>query len=127
MNQVNLIGRLTKDIELKMTPNQKVVTQFNLAVYRTKDETDFINCVAWNKTAELLENYTSKGSQIGVNGTLRTRNYDDPNIPNRKVYVTEVLVNSIYLLDSKKKEQEQYQPANTYEYEPVVTSDDLPF
>lgn len=108
-----------------MTPNQKVVTQFNLAVYRTKDETDFINCVAWDKTAELLETYTSKGSQIGVNGTLRTRNYDDPNIPNRKVYVTEVLVNSITLLDSKKKEQETYQPS----YEPVadITSDDLPF
>jgi single-strand DNA-binding protein len=125
MNQVNLIGRLTKNIEIKMTPNQKVVTQFNLAVYRTKDETDFISCVAWNKTAELLETYTSKGSQIGVNGTLRTRNYDDPNIPNRKVYVTEVLVNSITLLDSKKKEQETYQPS----YEPVadITSDDLPF
>jgi single-strand DNA-binding protein len=125
MNQVNLIGRLTKNIEIKMTPNQKVVTQFNLAVYRTKDETDFINCVAWDKTAELLETYTSKGSQIGVNGTLRTRNYDDPNIPNRKVYVTEVLVNSITLLDSKKKEQETYQPS----YEPVadITSDDLPF
>jgi len=127
MNQVNLIGRLTKNIEIKMTPNQKVVTQFNLAVYRTKDETDFINCVAWDKTAELLETYTSKGSQVGITGSIRTRSYDDPYVANRKVYVTEVLVSSIYLLDSKKKE-EQYQPANTYEsYEPVVTSDDLPF
>ena len=127
MNQVNLIGRLTKNIEIKMTPSQKKVAQFTLAVYRTKEEADFISCVAWEKTAELLEIYTSKGSQVGITGSIRTRNYDDPNIPNKKVYVTEVLVSSIYLLDSKKKE-EQYQPANTYEsYEPVVTSDDLPF
>ena len=64
---------------------------------------------------------------MGITGSIRTRSYDDPYVANRKVYVTEVLVSSIYLLDSKKKE-EQYQPANTYEsYEPVVTSDDLPF
>jgi single-strand DNA-binding protein len=127
MNQVNLIGRLTKNIEIKMTPSQKKVAQFTLAVYRTKEDTDFISCVAWEKTAELLEMYTFKGSQVGITGSIRTRSYDDPYVANRKVYVTEVLVSSIYLLDSKKKE-EQYRPANTYEsYEPVVTSDDLPF
>jgi single-strand DNA-binding protein len=124
MNQVNLIGRLTKNIEIKMTPSQKKVAQFTLAVYRTKEEADFISCVAWEKTAELLETYTSKGSQVGITGSIRTRSYDDPCVVNRKVYVTEVLVSSIYLLDSKKKDgQEAYQPT----YEPVVTSDDLPF
>jgi single-strand DNA-binding protein len=134
MNQVNLIGRLTKDIELRQTPIGNMVCNFTLAVNRRKakedattPDADFVPCVAWNKTAEVLSTYTSKGSQIGVEGKIQTRSYDDPNIPNKKVYITEVLVSSIYLLDSKKKE-EQYQPANTYEsYEPVVTSDDLPF
>lgn len=133
INNVVLIGRLTKDIELKVTPSGNYVCSFHLAVSRRKSkedkntpDADFIPCVAWNKTAEVLSTYTSKGSQIGVEGRIQTRNYDDPNIPGKKVYVTEVIVGSICLLESKKKEEQSYQPYQPA-YEPVVTSDDLPF
>jgi single-strand DNA-binding protein len=133
MNQVNLIGRLTKDIELRQTPIGNMVCNFTLAVNRRKakedattPDADFVPCVAWNKTAEVLSTYTSKGSQIGVEGKIQTRSYDDPNIPGRRVYVVEVLVSSIYLLDSKKEKAAEpvYEP-----YEPAtdITSDDLPF
>lgn len=97
INTVVLTGRLTKDIELRRTTSGKTCTSFTLAVNRNKKETDFINCVAWDKVAELLERYTHKGSQIGVEGRIQTRNYDDRN--GKKVYVTEVLVNSISFLD----------------------------
>lgn len=132
INNVVLIGRLTKDIELKVTPSGNYVCSFHLAVSRRKSkedkntpDADFIPCVAWNKTAEVLSTYTSKGSQIGVEGRIQTRNYDDPNIPGRKVYVTEVIVGSICLLESKKEKAaepvyESYEPAD-------ITSDDLPF
>ena len=93
INNVVLTGRLTKDIELRRTTSGKVCTGFTLAVNRNKQETDFINCVAWDKVAELLERYTHKGSQIGVEGRIQTRNYDDRN--GKKVYITEVLVMSM--------------------------------
>ena len=70
MNTVNLIGRLTKDPELKYTSNRKGNTRFTLAVSRNKDETDFINCVAWEKTAENIAEYFKKGSQIAVQGAM---------------------------------------------------------
>ena len=97
INTVVLTGRLTKDIELRRTTSGKTCTSFTLAVNRNKQETDFINCVAWNNLAELLEKYTRKGSQIGVDGRIQTRNYDDRN--GKKVYITEVLVNSISFLE----------------------------
>lgn len=113
INTVVLTGRLTKDIELRRTTSGKTCTSFTLAVNRNKKETDFINCVAWDKVAELLERYTHKGSQIGVEGRIQTRNYDDRN--GKKVYVTEVLVNSISFLD-KLIEQ------NTSEFNKGVTN-----
>ena len=97
INNVVLTGRITKDIELRRTTSGKTCTSFTLAVNRNKQETDFINCVAWDKVAELLERYTQKGYQIGVEGRIQTRNYDDRN--GKKVYITEVLVNSISFLD----------------------------
>ena len=112
INNVVLTGRLTKDIELRRTTSGKVCTIFTLAVNRNKQETDFINCVAWEKVAELLERYTRKGFQIGVEGRIQTRNYDDRN--GKKVYITEVLVNSIAFLD--KLEQ------NTSEFHKGVTN-----
>ena len=66
MNKVLLIGRLTRDAELRYTPSGKAVASFTVAVQRNKEEADFINCVAWNKVAENLANYTSKGSLVGV-------------------------------------------------------------
>ena len=106
INTVILTGRLTKDIELRRTTSGKTCTSFTLAVNRNKQETDFINCVAWDKVAELLERYTHKGSQIGVEGRIQTRNYDDRN--GKKVYVTEVLVNSISFLEPIKSDTSDF-------------------
>jgi len=108
MNITILTGRLTKEVELKVTNSGKKVTQFTLAVQRDKDNADFINCVAWEKTAELLQAYTNKGSKIVVNGSLRTRDYQGTD--GKKVYVTEVLVNQIELLDKKQEQPKVEQP-----------------
>lgn len=126
------IGRLTKDIEVRMTSSGKKVATFTLACRRTKDITDFISCVAWEKRAELLETYTHKGSQIFVDGTVTARSYDDPNAPGRKVYVTEILVDSITLCDSKPTETRQTPvPIPTPEVDPTnvleFDDDSLPF
>ena len=111
INNTVLIGRVTKDIELKQTQANKSVTQFVLAVNRQfknangEREADFINIVAWGKTAELLAQYAHKGSQIGVVGRIQTRNYD--NQQGQRVYVTEVVAESMTLLDSKGNNQNQ--------------------
>lgn len=105
MNKAILIGRLTRDPELRTTPTGRNVCQFSIAVNRTytsasgEREADFINCVVWDKQAENLAKYQKKGNQIAVDGRIQTRNYDDNN--GRKVYVTEVLVNNISFLDAK--------------------------
>lgn len=132
MNRVVLIGRLTRDIELKSTPSGKSTTTFTLAVDRGKKNgeslgADFITCVAWERKAELLNTYTKKGSQIGLEGRIQTRNYDSNG---RTVYVTEVVADEITLLGSKddgySKPAPETQYANT---KPVldITADDLPF
>lgn len=111
INNTVLIGRVTKDIELKQTQANKSVTQFVLAVNRQfknangEREADFINIVAWGKTAELLAQYAHKGSQIGVVGRIQTRNYE--NQQGQRVYVTEVVAESMTLLDSKGNNQNQ--------------------
>lgn len=105
MNKVFLIGRITKDLELKATPQGKSVCQFTLAVNRKHKnengvtEADFINCIVWDKQAENLVRYQKKGNQIAIEGTIRTRNYEDNS--GKKVYVTEVFVSSIAFLESK--------------------------
>ena len=111
INNAVLVGRVTKDIELKQTQANKLVTQFVLAVNRQfknangERDADFINIVAWGKTAELLAQYTHKGSQIGVVGRIQTRNYE--NQQGQRVYVTEVVAESMTLLDSKGNNQNQ--------------------
>lgn len=122
LNKAILIGRLTKDPELMQSKNGKKVIQFTLAVNRDKDNSDFIACVAWEKTAELIAQYLKKGSQLAVEGEIRTRSYDDKAVANRKVYVTEILVKSIYFLESKKAEP---QPQPTYDN--PWDNPDLPF
>ena len=126
------IGRLTKDIEVRMTSSGKKVATFTLACRRTKDATDFISCVAWEKRAELLEAYTRKGSQIFVEGTVTARSYDDPIVSGRKVYVTEILVDNVTLCDSKPTETRTTQvPLPTPEVDPTnvleFDDDSLPF
>lgn len=100
MNNVSLIGRLTHEPELKQTDSGKFVMNFSLAVNRLKaDETDFINCVVWGEYAGKMSKYLKKGQQIGVNGSLRTRTYEDKN--KVKHYVTDVYVTDITLLGKK--------------------------
>lgn len=96
MNKVQLVGRITKDIELKATQNQTPYINFTLAVERRfKDangnrQADFINCVAWKSTAQFIQKYFKKGSRLGACGTIQTRSYDDQN--GQKHFITEVLV-----------------------------------
>lgn len=105
MNKAILIGRLTKDPELRTTPTGRNVCQFSVAVNRTYTnangdrEADFINCVVWDKQAENLVKYQKKGNQVAVEGRIQTRNYDDKD--GKKVYVTEILASNISFLDAK--------------------------
>ena len=113
INNAVLIGRVTKDIELKQTQANKSVTQFVLAVNRQfknangEHEADFINIVAWGKTAELLAQYAHKGSQIGVVGRIQTRNYE--NQQGQRVYITEVIADNFQMLESRNQQEGQQQ------------------
>ncbi len=105
MNKAILIGRLTRDPELRTTPTGRNVCQFSIAVNRNftnangEREADFINCVVWDKQAENLAKYQHKGNQIAVEGRIQTRNYDDKD--GKRVYVTEILATNISFLDAK--------------------------
>lgn len=102
INRVVLVGRMTRDPQLRVTYTNKNVTSFTLAVGRVgSDEADYINCVVWNKIAENVEKYCSKGSLVGVEGKLQSRSYD--NAQGQKVYVTEVLCSSVQFIDTKRE------------------------
>ena len=101
INRVCLIGRMTKDPELRRTNTGSSVTSFTLAVNRSDgQEADFIPCVIWNKGAENVERYCSKGSLVGIEGSLRSRSYD--NSHGQKVFVVEVVCDSVQFLETKK-------------------------
>ena len=102
MNRIILTGRTTKDIELRTLDSGRVTTSFCIAVDRRINKTaDFIDCVAWGKTAELLRNYVTKGEKIGIEGSLQTRQYEDKNGNKRKA--VEVLVDSVEFLEPKNQ------------------------
>ena len=147
INSVVLVGRLTKDIELRRTQSGLSTTTFTLACDRRlsaeqknsgTQSADFINCVAWRGSADFLGNYAHKGDTVGVEGRLQTRSYHHDG---QRVYVVEVLANSVNLLHSTQpRQQEQtYAPKPTQEPKPQqmsdfdylpnvdVSSDDLPF
>lgn len=115
MNNANLVGRLTRPVDLRYTQTGIAYGSFTLAVtrkYKNKDgerEADFINCVIWKKGAELLANYTQKGSLIGVSGPIQTRSYD--NQQGQRVYVTEVLVENFDFLESQKNDADGFSNA----------------
>lgn len=122
INNVSLTGRITKDLEQRNTNSGKAFVNFTLAVDRRfKDQNgerqaDFIQIQAWGKTAEILCKYAGKGSLIGVEGRIQTRNYE--NNQGQRVYVTEVVAENITFLDSKKNNQSQqggYQQSNGYQ------------
>lgn len=136
INNVVLVGRLTKNAEIRMTQSGKKCARVTVAVDRGKKNgeslgADFVSCVAWERTADLLEAYTRKGSLIGLMGRIQTGSYDDPNYTGRKVFTTDVVISTINLLESKPKEEK---PQEEFETEFVQTNgtldideDDLPF
>ncbi|WP_208560519.1 single-stranded DNA-binding protein [Marinilactibacillus kalidii] len=116
INNVVLVGRLTRDAELRYTGSGTAVASFSIAVERTftnaqgERETDFINCVAWRKTAEIISNFTRKGSLVGVTGRIQTRNYT--NNEGRKVYITEVVCENFQMLEPKSVTEKRSQNDN---------------
>ncbi|MGM0174119.1 single-stranded DNA-binding protein [Enterococcus sp. DIV0800] len=149
INNVVLVGRLTKDPDLKYTASGTGVATFTLAVNRNftnqdgNREADFINCVIWRKSAETLANYAHKGTLLGVTGRIQTRNYE--NQQGQRVYVTEVVAENFQLLESRAKNEQQEnnngnnftrnyeQNKNNNESDPFkgssidIGDDDLPF
>ena len=142
MNKVILMGRLTRDPEVRYTQtNNTLVASFSLAVNRRfvrqgeERQADFINCVAWNKTGEFVSKYFKKGQQVGIIGRIQTRSWDDEQ--GQKHYVTEVIAEEAYFADSKRDGAagdfgssfggDSTMPAsNDSEFE-VSSGDDLPF
>ena len=134
LNKVELIGRFTSDPILRYTQNNKSVTSFSIAVGKRvngENSADFINCVAWNKTAEFINKYFKKGQAIAVIGRLQNRSYDDDK---GKHYITEVIVEETEFVgnkpeevkenkeDTEKKYQEYYQ-----EQENFIDDDGIPY
>src|SRR6478672_8734933 len=105
MNRVVLVGRLTKDPDLRFTPNGVAVANFTLAVNRPfsnqqgEREADFINCVVWRKPAENVANYLKKGSLAGVDGRIQTRNFEGQD--GKRVYITEIVADSVQFLEPR--------------------------
>lgn len=125
INNTTLVGRLTKNLELKHTGSGIAVVSFILAVERNykngqgERETDFINCVAWRGTAETISNFAVKGSLLGITGAIQTRNYD--NNQGQTVYVTEVVVDNFQMLEPKdvtdSRRSQQGQASNQSSYQ----------
>lgn len=117
MNSIQLIGRITRDIELKQTQGGKAYCNFSLAVARefNKEETDFINCVAWEKKAETIEKYVKKGHKFGVIGRIQIDKKDN-------AHYTKVIVEKIYFLESNKNEA-----IATQNKKETEEDDDFPF
>lgn len=139
MNKVILLGRLTKDVEVRYTQsNNTLVSSFTLAVNRrfTKQgedrQVDFINIVAWSKLGEFCNKYFKKGQQVGIIGRIQTRSYEDDN--GQKHYITEVIAEEAYFAESKREGDNENSPfvnSNTstsenLEFE-VMGNDELPF
>ena len=153
INKVILVGRLTKDLELRKTASNTSVVTFTVACNRrfgsqqanNQPTADFINCVAWNQSADFLARYASKGSLVGVEGRITTRSYDGQN---GKVYVTEVTCENVQLLSSSRGENRNEARPQNQTFTPAaatnfgnygsdddfsstpsldISSDDLPF
>ena len=138
MNKWIGIGRLTKDVDFRMTNTGVAVANFTIAINRPflqngERQTDYINCVTWRKQAENLSTYVKKGDQVAVEGMIQTRNYEGKD--GKRVYVTEVMAESIQFLESKGQSQNNkpQQPQKndnpfTNNGEPIEVDDDtLPF
>lgn len=115
-----LVGRLTKDPEMKYTQSGIAVTRFTLAVNRPfknqqgENEADFISCVAWRKQAENVANYLNKGSLVGLDGRIQTSSFDGQD--GKRVFMTEVVADSVQFLEPKGSGQQQTQQQNQGNY-----------
>jgi len=134
INRIILIGRLTRDPELRYTPNGKATCTFTLAVERPfsnqngEKEADFIQIVTWRQLAETCANYTRKGRMVAIEGRIQVRHYT-PSDSDRRVYITEVVADNVRFLDRGESTRTQEAPDNApAEGSPVdITDDDLPF
>lgn len=136
INNVVLIGRLTRDVDLRYTHQNQAVGQFTLAVNRNfknqngEYDADFINCVIWGKLAENFANWTKKGNLVGITGRVQTRNYE--NQQGQRMYVTEVVAESFQLLEKRDNSANQNSMAEqmppSFARDPMdIKDDDLPF
>lgn len=144
INRTILVGRITRDPELRKTQNGNSVVSFTLACNRRFGDTeqaDFINCVAWNQSADFLANYIKKGALLGVEGRIQSRTYE--NKEGQTVYVQEVVCDTVQALESRAQRQDfdpgfqpdvapsfsQTQRSTQQNEEPIldITNDDLPF
>ncbi|MFC0296071.1 single-stranded DNA-binding protein [Geobacillus jurassicus] len=128
INRVILVGRLTRDPELRYTPSGVAVATFTLAVNRPftnqqgERETDFIQCVVWRRQAENVANFLKKGSLAGVDGRLQTRSYE--NQEGRRVYVTEVVADNVQFLEPKGTSEQRGATAGGYYGDPFPFGQD---
>lgn len=136
MNSVTLIGRLTKDPELKTTGSGKPMSVFTLAVTRNylkegQPDADFIRCVAWGNTAENLCQYMRQGSMVAVIGRIQTSNFE--NRDGSRSYIVQVVCDTVQFLEKKTDNQKRKEPQKTEESDRIpytsfgIDSDDLPF
>ena len=133
MNKWQAIGRITKDIEVRYTQSQTAVARFTLAVNRRKkedgtQEADFISCMAWGKTAEIMDKYVHKGDRIGIVGRIQTGSYEKDG---QKHYTTDVVVEELEFLEKKKDSAQSggqsAQQGEIPEGFSQLTDDDIPF
>ena len=142
LNKVILMGRFTRDPELRSTPQGVSTCAFSIAVDRNfvrpgeERKADFVNCVAWRQTAEFISKYFKKGSMVALEGSIQTRSWDDAE--GKKRYATEVIVNQVYFAESKRDSQSDVMgsdvPYASNDFgslpdpiSPMGTDDDLPF
>jgi len=142
LNKVILMGRFTRDPELRSTPQGISTCAFSIAVDRNfvrqgeERKADFINCVAWRQTAEFISKYFKKGNMVALEGSIQTRSWDDQD--GKKRYATDVVVNQVYFAESKRDSQssmggdDSFAAASDFgslpePISPMGTDDDLPF
>ena len=141
LNKVILMGRFTRDPELRSTPQGVSTCAFSIAVDRNfvrqgeERKADFINCVAWRQTAEFISKYFKKGNMVAIEGSIQTRSWDDQD--GKKRYATEVIVSQVYFAESKRDAQSEPIGSDSYisndfgslpdPISPMGTDDDLPF
>ena len=127
MNSVHIIGRITKDLEVKATSSGKSVLNFTVAIprFRKEDGADFANCVAWNRTAENMGRYLKKGDRVSVSGKLQSRNYEDKD--GKKVYTTEICAEEVEFLEPRRSSEDAANANTPTDCFTDVNPEDCPF